>query len=116
MSTPIEIDRKLQEMADEIDLWDKMIAWHEAQRDYYKTRLAIAMANAELEYNQTPASKAKAYAISKTEKQRVQLDIAEAQLNLCVRRMHSLDKGLLTLMGRNKNAMQAYNVGGRDTW
>lgn len=114
MSTPIEIDKRLAELVDEIDLWDQRVAWFEAKRDWHKTRLALAEARAQLSYSGPAASSlSKPYAISQTEDERVALDIANAELLMCERKMHSLEKASYLLLGRNKNAMQAYNVGDR---
>jgi hypothetical protein len=111
MSTPIQIENELKALAQEIDHWDALLAWHEGQRDYYRTKLAVAEARAAMEYT-GPATKAKYYAVASTEKQRIDLDVAAAQMGVCTRRIHALDKTLLTVMGRNKSATNAYNMGG----
>jgi hypothetical protein len=114
MSTPIEIDQKLASLVDEISLWDQRLAWFEAKRDWYKTRLSLAEARAQLSYKGVAASSlSKPYAISQTEKERTDLDIANAELLMCERKMHSLDKATYLLLGRNKNAMNSYTVGDR---
>lgn len=110
MSSPLEIEKELRELAEEIDLWDRRLAWHEGQRDWFKTRLTIAEAKAAMEYTGA-ATKAKWYAISQTEDERIALDVAGAQLLVCERRIHSLEKTLLTVMGRNKSATNSYNMG-----
>lgn len=110
MSTPVQIEKELQELAKDIDHWDRMLAWHEAQRDWFKTKLTIAEARAVMEYT-GPATKSKWYGISRSERERIALDVANAQLLVCERRIHSLEKTLLTVMGRNKSASNAYNLG-----
>jgi hypothetical protein len=109
VSTPIEIDAELAQLRTDIDLWDKRLAWFGAKRDWYKTKLALAEAKAAMDYT-GPATKAKWYSITRTEKERTDLDIAEAELLMCERRMHSLDKATYLLLGRNKNAMNAYTT------
>jgi hypothetical protein len=111
VSTPIEIDGLIAQLKREIDEWDTYLAYFQAKRDWYKTRLALAEAKAQMAW-QGPVGKAKAYSITQTEDERIALDIAEAELLMCERKMHSLDKATYLLLGRNKNAMNAYNTGG----
>lgn len=110
MSTPIQIEAELKDLAEQIDVWDLRWAWFEAKRDYLKTRLSIAEARAAMEYT-GPATKSKFYAVAGTEDERIALDIGAAELLLCSRKMHSLEKTLLTVMGRNKSASNSYNLG-----
>jgi hypothetical protein len=111
VSTPVQIEKELAEIAAEIDLWDARLAWHEAARDFYKTRFTIAEAKAAMEYSGA-VGKAKWWAATKTEKERTDLDIAGANFLVCERKIHSLEKQLFTLMARNKLIMQAYNSSG----
>lgn len=107
MSTPIEIDQELAKLRDEIDLWDQRLAWFEAKRNWRKTLHSLAEADAAMNYS-GPATKAKWHAITKSVDERTALDIAEAELLMCERKMHSLDKATFLLLGRNKNAMNSY--------
>ena len=107
MSTPIEIDKELATLRDEIDLWDCRLAYFEAKRNWRKTLHALAEARAAMDFS-GPATKAKWFAITQSVDERTDLDIAEAELLMCERKMHSLDKATFLLLGRNKNAMNAY--------
>lgn len=110
MSTPVQIEKELRELAEELDTWDIRLAWHLGQRDYYRSRLTVAEARAAMSYTGA-ATKAKWYAITETENERIEYDIAAAQSLVCERKIHALDKILITVMGRNKSATNAYNMG-----
>lgn len=110
MSTPLQIEAELRELADEIDVWDARLAWHEGKRNHFKDQLTKSEARAVMEYT-GPATKARYYGVTMTEGERTDLAIAAGQLLVCERKMHSLEKKLLTVMGRNKSASNAYNLG-----
>lgn len=109
MSTPIEIDREIVQLKNEIEVWDQKLAYFQAKRDWRKTQLALAEARAQMRW-EGPVGKAKAFGTTQTAQERIDLDIAEAELLMCERTMHSLDKATFLLLARNKNAMQAYNM------
>ncbi len=109
MSTPIEIDKEMIQLKDDIELWNQRVAWFEAKRDWRKTRLALAEAKAQMDWAGA-VGKAKAYGITQTERQRIDLDIASAELSMCEKTMDTLSKASFLLLARNKNAMQAYNM------
>ena len=110
---PVLIDMLLDKNSFLIDRWDRMIAWHEAQYKFYVSQHVLAEARAMMEW-QGAVGKAKAAAITNpsVEAARIKMDIANAQLGVCTRRMHSLEKEAINLATRNKGIMQAYNNGG----
>lgn len=109
MTTPVQVERELSELGEEVDKWCTLSAWHEAQFEHLKTRFAVAEARAALAY-QGPVGKTKYAATIATEAERTRLDIAKAGLTLCEKRLYALEKLIFTTLGRNKSIGHAYNT------
>ncbi|SKM18394.1 Uncharacterised protein [Mycobacteroides abscessus subsp. massiliense] len=111
--TPLSLDRALDKNSFLIDKWNKMFAWHRAQRDYLYTEFVKAEAGAVMRYT-GPATKAKYHAMDTQAviMAKTYLDIANAQLGICERRLHSLEKEAINLALRNKLLSALYNNGG----
>ncbi|QSM01110.1 hypothetical protein SEA_NANOSMITE_65 [Mycobacterium phage Nanosmite] len=111
--SPLQLDRALDKNSYLIDKWNRMMAWHKAQRDWRKTQFVVAEAGAVMRYG-GPATKAKYAAIDNETviMARTYLDIAEAQLGVCERRLHSLEKEAINLALRNKLLGALANNGG----
>lgn len=113
ISSPVVIDHMLDKNSFLIDKWSRMAAWHKAQRDWRHDQFVKSEARAVMGY-EGPATKAKFAAADDPDVQmaRTYLSIATAQLGVCERRLHSLEKEAINLATRNKALMQSYNNGG----
>lgn len=111
--SPALLDQMLDKNSFLIDKTDRMIAWHAAQNKYWARQFAIAEARAVMHY-QGAVGKAKFAAVADEDVIAVatQWDIANAQLGLCERRGHALDKEAINLALRNKLLQATYNNGG----
>lgn len=109
MSTPIELENELSALGRRIEDLAEIIAWHQSKRDWRKRVLKIADSVAQLDYR-GPQWKAKAHAIESTERQQIDLDIAEGELTLCLELKHAYDQLVYTTTSRNKSASNAYNM------
>ncbi|WP_099021242.1 hypothetical protein [Mycolicibacterium palauense] len=100
---PYLLDTRLDKNSYLVDKWDKMIAWHRAQARYFETQHALKEAEATMRWGGA-VGKAKAYAQTEPAviDARIKMDIAHAQLGLCERRIHSLEKDAINLALRNK--------------
>ncbi|AER26102.1 hypothetical protein SSEA_SKINNY_61 [Mycobacterium phage Skinny] len=111
--TPMALDRLLDRNSYLMDKWDRMMSWHMAQRKWRHDEFVKAEAEAVMRYT-GPATKAK-YAAAEDPKvvmARTYLSIAEAQLGICERRLHSLEREAFNLGMRNKVLDKVYNNGG----
>lgn len=104
------LDRMLDHNSFLVDKWDLILAWHKAQRDYFATRFALAEARATMAWSGAVGkAKAAAACAPEVERARICMDVAAAQLGLCERRAHSLEKEAINLALRNKLLQTSYN-------
>lgn len=110
---PAMVDQLLDKNSFLIDRYNRMAAWHKAQRDWRHDQFVVAEAKAVMGYD-GPATKAKYAAAADDDviMARTYLSIATAQLGVCERRLHALEKEAINLATRNKSLMQSYNNGG----
>jgi hypothetical protein len=101
--TPLSLDRLLDRNSFLIDKWNRMMAWHKAQKDWHNDQFIRAEAEAVMR-DTGPATKAKYAAAQHPDvvMARTYLSIATAQLGICERRLHSLEKEAINLALRNK--------------
>lgn len=109
--TPDHIDRELDRVNYLITKWNKILAWHRAQKDWRATRFAVAEARQMMSFTGA-VGKAKAYAAQETEQERIDMDIANAQHGLCERRLSALEKELIAIGMRSKLLAQVFGTGG----
>lgn len=111
--SPELLDRMLDKNSFFIDKWNRMMAWHKAQwqwrhDEFVKTEARAVMSDS------GPATKAKfaAAANDSVIMARTYLSIAAAQLGVCERRLHALEKEVINLALRNKLLGALWNNGG----
>ena len=109
MTTPVEIDAALRDVADQIERWSKLEAWHEAQKQWRHTILVLKEAEAAMAYT-GPATKAKWYAITQSADERIMYDIAAAQHGACASKLRAFKDRSMILLGRNKNVMAGFSA------
>lgn len=110
---PELLDRLLDKNNHFMDKWNRMMAWHKAQWQWRHDMFVKAEASAVMR-DTGPATKAKFAAADDdyVGLARTYLSIAAAQLGVCERRLHALEKEVMNLALRNKLLGALYNNGG----
>lgn len=110
--TPVQLDRLLDRNSFLIEKWNKMMAWHKAQHDWYKELHTREEARAVMQARTATTAKYAAAADPAVELARTRMLIALAQMGICERRLHALEKEAINLALRNKLLGALYNNGG----
>lgn len=110
---PALLDQLLDRNNHFMDQYNRLMAWHKAQWQWRHDNFVKAEASSVMKY-QGPATKAK-FAANDDDKvtlAKTYLSIAAAQLGICERRLHALEKEVMNLALRNKLLSAQYNNGG----